>query len=127
MSGGIGRIDLGNHKRHLGIHSEGGGIIHHDGARPDGMGSKLFGDPSPGAEESDVDPGKTLRGKGLDGQLLAAEGHLLSRGTRRRQQAQGGDGKIATLQHTQHLDPHGTGRPHDGEMLRDGVSCEGGC
>ena len=85
------------------------------------MGGKLPRDPSPGAEQGDLDSGKTLRSQGLHGQFLAAEGELLSGGTRRGKEAKGGDWKIAPFQNPEHLDPDGTGGAHDGEMLRGGV------
>ena len=49
------RVDLRHHQRHVVVHAEGAGIVHHHAAGLGGDGRKLLRDAAAGAEQRDVD------------------------------------------------------------------------
>ena len=77
-------VDLGHDQRHVGVHPERAGVVHHDGTaggrdrRP--LGRDLVGH----VEHGDVHAVEDLRGQLDDGELLAAYGEGLARGAGRR-------------------------------------------
>ena len=91
------------------------------------MGSEFLGNPSPGAEEGDVDPRERIFRKGLDRVFLATEGKTFSRGAWRCQKAQGGYWKLPTLQHPEHFNANSTGSANNRKMLRLDVLGAGCC
>lgn len=70
-------IDLGDDERHLGVHPEGGAVVHDDGAAGDGRGSVGAADPPPALKSAMSPVERARRGEVLDGVLLALEREAL--------------------------------------------------
>lgn len=107
-------IDLGDDERHLGVHPEGGAVVHDDGAAGDGRGSVGAADPAAGAEERDVHPvERARRGEVLDGVLLALEREALPRGALAGEEAEAPVGEAPGGDDAEELLADGARRAHD--------------
>ena len=110
-------VDLGDDQRHIGVHTEGGGVIHKDGAGRDNGGRKLLGNGISRSAEDDVHAGECLVACQLHGELLALEGQLLADGALARQDMKLLDGEFPLCQDFHHFSAHSAGGAEDRNLV----------
>ena len=111
------RIDLRNDQRHVGIETEGGGIVHEYRARLDDGGGKLPRDVVFGRAEHDVHALKGALAGLLDAHGLLLPRKHLARAAAARQQMQLRNGEVPLGQNAHHLAPDRAGRAQNGYFV----------
>ena len=91
-------IDLGHDERHVRIHAERRGVVDDDGTCLEGMRDVLLAHRAAGRGQDDVDPCEGVCRQFLNRQRVAFERHGFAGGTRRGQQTQLVQRKIAFVE-----------------------------
>jgi hypothetical protein len=109
------RVDLGDHQRHVRVHSEGGGIVDHDGAGFGRDRRKSPGNATAGREQRDVDAVERALIQLLDHDGLPAEIDRLAGRAGARQRFQSPHRKTALVQGGDELGADGAGHAGNGD------------
>lgn len=109
------RVHFRDDKRHFLVHPKRGAIVHHNAALVDCNRPELLANGPAGAEQSNINTIKAVRGQLLDHVVPALECDVFPSGALGGEHLDGAIGEIAVGQDGQELLAYGAGDAHHGE------------